>query len=103
NAVRFFHFDRLGSTLALTSSAGAVTDAYAYSPYGILLGRTGTNLQPFAYIGAFGARSEAAALIHMRPRFYDPRAARFLCPDPLWPPLRVLQRLNSYEYVSQNP
>ncbi|MSU35846.1 MAG: hypothetical protein EXS36_12235 [Pedosphaera sp.] len=60
NAVSYFHFDRVGSTLALTSSAGAVTDAYAYSPYGVLPSRTGTSTQPFTFVGAFGIRSEGS-------------------------------------------
>ncbi len=50
NAVRYYHFDRVGSTLALTDATGSVTDAYAYSPYGKLLGRTGTNPQPFTFV-----------------------------------------------------
>ena len=43
NAVSYFHFDRVGSTLALTDAAGTVTDAYAYSAYGILVARTGAS------------------------------------------------------------
>jgi RHS repeat-associated protein len=104
NAVSYFHFDRVGSTLALSSAGGAVTDAYAYSPYGIPLGRTGTNQQPFTYIGAFGVRSESAAgLYHMRARYYDPATARFLSRDPIWPRLGDPQNLNPYEYVTENP
>jgi RHS repeat-associated protein len=104
NAVRFFHYDRVGSTLALTSGAGAVTDAYAYSPYGVLLGHTGTSPQPFTYVGKFGVRGEPAAnLYHMRARYYDPVSARFLCHDPLWPRLAETRSLDSYAYVNENP
>ena len=39
----FYHFDRTGSTLALTDASGAVTDAYAYDPYGKMLGHTGKS------------------------------------------------------------
>jgi RHS repeat-associated protein len=104
NAVRFFHYDRVGSTLALTSGAGAVTDAYAYSPYGVLLGHTGTSPQPFTYVGEFGVRGEAAAnLYHMRARYYDPVSARFLSQDPLPPRLADNRSLDPYNYVMENP
>lgn len=32
NAVSHYHFDQVGSTLALTAANGSVTDAYAYTP-----------------------------------------------------------------------
>jgi RHS repeat-associated protein len=104
NAVRFFHYDRIGSTLALTSAAGTVTDAYAYSPYGVLLGHTGTSPQPFTYVGEFGVRGEAAAnLYHMRARYYDPVSARFLTRDSLWPTLADPRKLDPYQYVEGSP
>lgn len=43
NAVSYFHFDQVGSTLALTSANGSVSDAYAYTPYGALLGHAGSG------------------------------------------------------------
>jgi RHS repeat-associated protein len=104
NAVSFFHYDRVGSTLALTSGAGAVTDAYAYSPYGLLLGHTGTSQQPFTYIGEFGVRGESAAnLYHMRARYYDPMSVRFLTRDSLWPRLAENRTLDPYNFVSESP
>jgi RHS repeat-associated protein len=104
NAVRHFHFDRMGSTLALTDAAGAITDSYAYTPYGELLARTGTSQQPFLYVGRFGVRHESAGnLVHMRARYYDPVSGRFLSPDPIWPRLNAALELNPYQYVSENP
>ena len=104
NAVRYFHYDRVGSTLALTSGAGAVTDAYAYSPYGVLLGHTGISPQPFTFIGEFGVRGESAAnLYHMRARYYDSLTARFLSRDPLWPKLEDNGSLDPYQYAAENP
>ena len=102
NAVSYFHFDRVGSTLALTAGNGTVTDAYAYSPYGVLLGHAGTSAQPFTYIGAFGVRAEGN-LCHMRARYYDPARARFLSRDPLWPRLGETRTLDPYEYALLNP
>jgi RHS repeat-associated protein len=104
NVVRHFHFDRVGSTLALTDAGGAVTDSYAYTPYGELLGRTGTNSQPFLYIGRFGVRSEPGVkLYHMRARYYDPVSARFLTRDPIWPVSAKPKSLDPYQYVEGNP
>jgi RHS repeat-associated protein len=104
NAVSYYHFDRVGSTLALTSGAGAVTDAYAYSPYGVPAGRTGGNPQPFTYVGRYGVRTEpAAGLYQMRARFYDPVTARFLSRDPVWPRLAEGLSLNPYAYAANNP
>ena len=104
NAVSYFHFDHLGSTLALTTAAGAVSDAYSYTPYGELTARTGTNAQPFTYIGKWGVRSEPAAnLYDMRARYYDPAASRFLSRDPVWPRLGDPLSANPYEYAARSP
>ena len=98
----FYHFDRIGSTLALSDHTGAVADTYAYGPYGEPLARTGTSTQPFTYVGAYGVRAEGA-LHQMRARYYDPSTARFLSPDPIWPSLAKPKRLNPYEYAAQSP
>jgi len=99
----FYHFDHIGSTLALTNEAGAVTDAYAYGTYGEPMpGRIGTSTQPFQYVGAYGVRAEGT-LYHMRARYYDPVTAHFLSRDPLPARLTDLKSLNPYQYASQNP
>jgi RHS repeat-associated protein len=104
NAVSHYHFDQVGSTLALTAANGAVTDAYAYTPYGVLLGRTGTSTQPFTYVGAYGVRAEPVAnLSHMRARYFHPASARFLSRDSRNPQLAEIQTLNPYDYAERNP
>ena len=69
NKVYFYHFDRTGSTLALTDASGTVTDTYAYSPYGQRLQHTGTNPQPFTHSGRWGVRQEgdSGTLYHAGP------------------------------------
>jgi len=102
NSVRFYHFDRMGSTLALTDGAGSVSDAFAYTPFGQQLARTGTNDQPFTYIGRFGVRREGA-LYQMRARYYDPRLGCFLTRDAHAPDPAEPLTLNPYQYSLANP
>jgi RHS repeat-associated protein len=105
NKVYFYHFDRTGSTLALTDGAGNVTDAYAYDPYGKLLAHTGGSSQPFTFVGQWGARQEgnSGELYHIRARYYDAVTARFISPDPIWPQIEDPQQLNPYTYANNSP
>ncbi len=104
NQVRYFHFDRGGNTRALTDAAGNVTDAYAYSPFGRLLARTGTSDQPFLFMGQYGVRREGATgLHHARARFYDADTGRFLTREPVWPQIARPETLNPYVYAKNNP
>jgi len=104
-SVKFYHFDHLGSTLFLTDESGAITDAYAYDPYGRLIGRTGTDPQPFTYVGQYGVRQEGndGTLYQMRTRYYDSITAAFLTRDPLWPRLQALDELAPYVYTGGRP
>lgn len=100
----FYHFDRLGSTLFTSGGGGAVQDAYAYDPYGDLLGHSGASDQPFTYVGRYGVRWEPVGeLYQMGLRYYDPLAARFLTRDAVWPVLTDPSSLNPYGYARQNP
>jgi RHS repeat-associated protein len=100
-----FHFDRTGSTLALTDANGKVTDAYAYDPYGKLLAHEGKSAQPFTFVGRWGVRQEGAsgALYQMRARYYDATTARFLSREPLWPQIADVKEVNPYLYARNNP
>jgi RHS repeat-associated protein len=103
--VAFYHFDRTGSTLALTDEAGSVTDAYAYGPYGALLGRTGGSPQPFTFNGKWGVRQEGERgdLYQMRARVYDAQTSRFISRDPVWPALGNPFQVNPYQFAKANP
>lgn len=105
NQVYFYHFDHAGSTLALTNGSGSVADTYAYDSYGRVLSHTGSNPQPFTFAGQVGVRQEGAGgtFYHMRARYYDATAARFISRDPLWPQLADAHESNPYVYVSDNP
>lgn len=103
NAVQYYHFDRNGSTLALTDTAGVVTDAYAYTPYGRLLIHQGETDQPFQYAGRWGVRYENGDLYDMRNRYYDARTARFISREPDWPRTNEAKRINPYAYALNDP
>ncbi|MGD9973381.1 MAG: RHS repeat-associated core domain-containing protein [Desulfatirhabdiaceae bacterium] len=105
NAVYYYHFDRTGSTLALTNAAGTVTDSYAYTPYGRSIGHNGSSQQPFTFVGQWGVRHEGgdSALYHMRARYYDAVTGRFISPDPVWPVLGETAGLNPYQYSANEP
>jgi RHS repeat-associated protein len=104
NKVYFYHFDRTGSTLALTDSSGAVSDSYAYTPYGELLGHNGANPQPFTFIGKWGVRQEGdSGLYHMRARYYDAMTQRFISREPFWPMMTNPKTINPYQYAAGNP
>jgi len=105
NEVYFYHFDRVGSALALTDKNGNVTDSYAYTLYGKLLKHDGNSKQPFTFAGRWGVRQEGTegTLYHMRARYYDAETTRFLSRDPAWPDIRHPKAINPYEYAMRNP
>ncbi|MBI4456655.1 MAG: hypothetical protein HY644_12245 [Acidobacteria bacterium] len=105
NKVYFYHFDRMGSTLALTDAAGKVTDSYAYDPYGRVLAHQGIQPQPFTFVGRWGVRQEGpgGTLYQMRARYYDALTARFISRDPVWPEIDDPAQINPYQYARNNP
>lgn len=99
---RYFHFDGVGSTFALTSDNGTVTDNYSYSAFGVLESSTVTSINPFRYVGQFGYYDDGAmgsnsGLFLLGVRYYSPSWGRFIS----WDPLRSDKWL--YAYVRQSP
>lgn len=102
NTRRFFHYDEMGNTRALTDDSGAVTDAYDYSPYGGLAASSGSTDNPFTFAGESGVlRLTGTNLYLMRRRVYDALTGAFLSRDPRQ---SVDPRsINPYLYASANP
>ena len=100
--VSHYHFDQVGNTLALTNNLGTVVDSYAYTPFGTVLAHHGQSSQSFTFSGAYGVRQEQD-LFHMKRRYYDPVAAKFLSTEPIWPQLTQALSLNPYLYAHNNP
>ena len=91
--------DELGKILALTDNTGALTDEYAYQPYGRLIAHSGTTEIPFAYMGDYGVWNAGNGLYLTRHRAYDSNLMRFLQPDPI----RLYGGYNLYVYGTANP
>ena len=101
NARRFHHFDEMGNTIFLTDDAGAVTDSYAYTPYGNLTNSMGGNDNFFTWQGREGVMDEGNGLYYMRARYYDAKIARFISRDQIL--LISPEEINPYQYATNNP
>ena len=99
NSALYYHYDHLGSTLALTNDAGEVTGRANCGAYGERVQTSGTFDVSFGWQGAFGVQTDPNGLHHMRARYYHARLGRFLSEDPLG----LSAGPNVYAYASGNP
>ena len=84
DASSFYHYNHLGTTLALTGSDEAVTDAYDLDAWGVLLGSSGSTVNPYTYVGQqryYGMPN--ADMYHLGFRDYAPGLGRFVTIDPI--------------------
>ncbi|MEA3402448.1 MAG: hypothetical protein U9R79_14520 [Armatimonadota bacterium] len=80
----FYHFNHLGTALALTAADGAVTDTYRHDAWGVLLASTGATVNPHTYVGRERYyRMPNADLYHLGFRDYAQRLGRFMTVDPV--------------------
>ncbi|MEI6605821.1 MAG: RHS repeat-associated core domain-containing protein [Verrucomicrobiota bacterium] len=81
-----YHYDAIGSTIALTDDTAKIIERVDYSPYGLVTRRwnsTGTyHDTPFLYTGMLGNETDANGLVYMRARYYHPLLGRFINGDP---------------------
>ena len=75
----YYVSDNLGSTRALTNSAGAVTETYSYDAYGNLIANTGTTANPYRYTGQWF--DAAIGQYYLRARDYNPLNGNFTSRD----------------------
>ena len=104
-ALYYYHFDGLGSVVALSDNAGAIVERYEYSAYGqtqILSPShepraTSDYSNPYMFTGR--RLDDETGLYYYRARMYHPELGRFMQPDPIG----YLGGLNLYAYVKNNP
>ncbi len=98
-----YHFNNVGSTMAVTDQNGAIKSKYNYSPYGELIeGEYDENIQ-FLYNGQYGVTTDGNGLYYMRARYYNVDIKRFINQDVLTGTLERISSLNRYSYVEGNP
>jgi RHS repeat-associated protein len=88
--------DALGSTMALTDGASAVTTEYSYEPFGRTTPTGPASQNAFQFTGR---ENDGAGLYFYRARYYNSQLGRFLAEDPIG----LLGGPNRYVYVRNNP
>jgi RHS repeat-associated protein len=92
----YYHYDGLGSVIALTDSAGNTIETYAYDVYG-RADKTSSVGNPYLFTGRrFDTETE---LYYYRARYYSPIIGRFLQTDPIG----YEGGINLYAYCGTNP
>jgi RHS repeat-associated protein len=101
--LEIYLFNHRGDTLAVVDEEGEVVAAYAYAPYGQVIGRYGEQDVPFRFLGRHGVMADHDHLYFIRSRYYAPTLGRFTQPD--WIHLRAPLPgfLNRYAYALDDP
>jgi RHS repeat-associated protein len=97
----FFHLDALGSTVNLTTDAGAGRESIFYNAWGEERDRVGASANHFTFTGHEIDRE--TGLFYARARFYDADIGRFLSQDAYLGNLDAPPSLHRYRYVSNRP
>jgi len=93
-----YHFDALGSTLALTDASQVVTDSAFYKAFGEAWTSTGTTKNSYLWIGQIGYyHDEATGQDSLRARIYRTDQVRFTSEDP------AEVEANLFRYTRNNP
>jgi RHS repeat-associated protein len=95
----YLHTDALGSTIAETNQAGAVTRRERHLSYGAPM--DGVMEDTAGYTGH--QQDPATGLIYMQQRYYDPSIGRFLSVDSVWPLSDPVGYFGRYHYAANNP
>jgi len=77
----YYHYDALGSVVAMTNSSGSVVQLYEYSVYGQAAASAANHPNRFMFTGR--EFDKDTGLYHYRARYYHPEIGRFLQTDPV--------------------
>jgi len=96
NKIYYYHFDGLGTVVALSDSNAVIVEQYSYDVFG-KPNRTSSINNPYFFTGR--QYDEETGLYYYRARYYDCVTGRFLQTDPVG----YTSGLNLYAYVQNNP
>ena len=97
NAVYYYHFDALGSVVALSDLSGDTVQTYQYSVYGQVAVEDINHPNPYMFAGV--RFDIEIGLYYNRARYYNPYTGRFLQADPIG----YDDGINWYSYCDNNP
>ena len=95
SAVYYYHFDGLGSVIALSDENGDIVERYSYNVFGEP-NRVSSVGNPYLFTGRrYGS---GTGLYYYRARYYNPHIGRFMQPDPI-----AYKAGLNYTYVDNDP
>ncbi len=98
SAVYYYHYDGLGSVVALSDSSGDSCQSYEYSVYGqVAASDPDFRANPYLFTGR--RFDYETGLYYYRARYYNPYIGRFLQTDPIG----YGDGINWYAYCGNNP
>ena len=98
----YYHPDHLGSIMAVTDTANAITAAFAYDEFGAVAGEMGSEPGPWRFCGAIGLVQPVTGSLTVRARLLQPAIGRFTARDVLRRAANT-QDVNRFAYVRNNP
>jgi len=97
NATYYYHYDALGSVVALSDSSGDTVQTYEYSVYGEVAVEDANHPNPYMFAGV--RYDIEIGLYYNRARYYNPFTGRFLQTDPVG----YKDGMNMYRYCKNSP